>query len=96
MAMMGACGRWSRMQAVADTPSSLGMMMSMKMRSNCGGGFWLKRLTASKPSDYGRVRDFREANKGTSRTARSTVQPRLVRNLRPIFKHILSSSTRKI
>jgi hypothetical protein len=47
--MMGVSGATSRIHAVADTPSNMGMMMSMKMRSYLIGS-WLTLFTASDPS----------------------------------------------
>jgi len=48
MAMMGMRGETMRIMAVADTPSSCGMMMSMKMRSNRSVSL-LTLSTASNP-----------------------------------------------
>lgn len=49
IAMMGTSGDTPRMYTVADTPSTLGMMMSIKIRSNRFGS-WLILFTASSPS----------------------------------------------
>jgi hypothetical protein len=52
--MMGVFGRISRMQTVADTPSRLGMIISMRIRLNVLGPVpaWLILFTASNPSRY--------------------------------------------
>jgi hypothetical protein len=55
MATMGTPGATIRIMAVADTPSRLGMMMSMNMRSNRSGS-WLTFSTASRPSRYSNTR----------------------------------------
>jgi hypothetical protein len=51
MATIGVSGATRRIQAVAETPSNMGMMMSMKMRSYLIGS-WLTLFTASDPSRY--------------------------------------------
>ena len=52
MATMGTCGATIRIMAVADTPSRLGMMMSMKMRSKRPLLLFILS-TASRPSRCG-------------------------------------------
>lgn len=49
MATMGVSGATRRIQAVAETPSNMGMIMSMKMRSYLIGS-WFTLFTASDPS----------------------------------------------
>lgn len=51
MAMIGTLGCTSRIMAVAETPSSWGMMISIKIRSN-QLGLALTFVTASRPSRY--------------------------------------------
>lgn len=50
--MMGTCEFTALIYTVAEIPSQLGMMMSMKMRSNRSGSL-LILLDASSPSLYG-------------------------------------------
>src|SRR5689334_2270270 len=50
MAMMGVVGIASRIHAVAETPSSFGITMSMKIRSKAGFVLLFSRFTASNPS----------------------------------------------
>lgn len=51
IAMIGICGRISRMQTVAETPSRCGIIMSIRIRSNWMVP-WLILFTASRPSRY--------------------------------------------
>lgn len=53
IATMGTCGATIRIIAVADTPSRLGIMMSIKIRSNRSASR-LTFSTASRPSRYGK------------------------------------------
>src|SRR5258706_4853380 len=52
IATIGIAGAISRMQTVAETPSRLGMIISIRMRSNAFGPALFILFTASRPSRY--------------------------------------------